>query len=153
MKNQNNQRRQSSLPTAILTIVMMLLVSLGCSDFTKGFKEGYDKGRGATTSSNSSTSSSGGDTAAKPKLAEDIVGRWEMTGNGKTLDFNFSSDKTVESFVDGKVLSSGTYHVIDEKTIETRNTSGSVTETIPIKIEGDKMTMTYNNTNLILTKK
>ncbi|MGI8467915.1 MAG: hypothetical protein ACR2N3_05630 [Pyrinomonadaceae bacterium] len=150
MKKQINKRRQSSLPSAILTIIVALSVSLGCSDFTKGFKEGYDKSRDTTTSSNSS---SGGNTAASPSLAKDIVGRWEMSGNGKTVAFDFSSNLTIESFVDGKLMTKGTYRVVDERTIETRNSDGSVTETIPIKIEGDNMTMTYQNTNLLLTKR
>lgn len=107
----------------------------------------------SNTTDNSSTPDSSSKTETSGKLADEIVGKWEMTTGGKKLVFEFRADKTVESFVDGKKTSGGTYSIIDEKTIETKNTDGTVTETIPIKIEGTKMTMTYNNTNLTFTKK
>ena len=111
----------------------------------------------ATANSNAKVMSASSPTAeATPKptnLAEAIVGRWEMNSNGKTVAFNFSADQKIESSVDGKIVSSGTYRIVDEKTIQTISANGGVTETLPIKIESNKMTMTYNSTDLHLTKK
>lgn len=170
MKKQNNQPRQSPLSVAGLTIILVLYGLLsGCSDFTKGVKEGYDNSKNTTSSSSSNESiatKSPSDEAtpttsptakATPKpsnLAEDIVGKWEMTNsNSKTVAFDFSADKKLETIVDGKSIANGTYRIVDEKTVETKTTDGKVTETIPMKIEGNKMTMNYNGTDLHLTKK
>ena len=156
----NNNRNLLNL----FVVALIIFMTFGCSGFMDGFKKGYKEStENGNSTSNSTNTSNAPDNSSTPdnstktetgnNLADDIVGEWEMTANGKKLVFEFREDKTVESFVDGKKTSDGTYSIIDEKTIETKNTDGSVTETIPVKIEGDKLTMTYNNTNLTFTKK
>lgn len=161
MKKQNNQLRKSPLSAGNLTIIAVLFVLLtGCSNLTKNLQENVN---GKDTASNSSPNTSAAATPtasptaeATPKaanLAEDIVGKWEMKRpDGKTVVFDFAADKNVESIVDGKSASKGTYRIVDEKTVETKNTDGNVLETLGMKIEGDKMTMTYEGSDLHLTK-
>ena len=86
-------------------------------------------------------------------LATEIVGRWKTPSvPGKpVLAFDFNSNHTFHGYSNGREMVRGVYVTVDERTIATKSTQGGM-EKFPVLIQGDKMTMRYQNTDIVFYK-